>query len=111
MVELKAPNATAAMLFYQTIPWEFHSFLMETHYFLPVHLSSMQLRVLQQLQTFKQSSATKWIVGALSIVVAIVLIITGIWAAREKETRPDKDEYFSVIDTLLSKVMILICKF
>jgi len=59
----------------------------------------------KQLQTCKQCPSKEWIVGKLSIVVAIVLIIIGILAWTRKR---NKDDDSSIIDMFLSKVKIVI---
>ena len=61
----------------------------------------------KQLQTCKQCPSKKWIVGQLSIVVAIVLIIIGVLTWTRKRN-PKKDDDFSIIDKFLSKVKIVI---
>ena len=61
----------------------------------------------KQLQTCKQCPSKKWIVGQLSIVAAIVLIIIGVLAWTRKRN-PNEDDDFSIIDTFLSKVKIVI---
>ncbi|XP_078342705.1 uncharacterized protein LOC144628475 [Oculina patagonica] len=61
----------------------------------------------KQLQTCEQCPSKKWIVGHLSIVVAILLIIIAalVWTSKRNAK---KDDDRSVIDMLLSKVKIVI---
>ncbi|XP_078342711.1 uncharacterized protein LOC144628479 [Oculina patagonica] len=60
----------------------------------------------KQFQTCKQCPSKRWIVGQLSVVAIILLIIIAVlaWSSKHKT----KDDNYSIIDTFLSKVKIVI---